>query len=47
VKCAALGSGARRESRQIVHFRQQGEVEEQELEYLHLDFDCTEVGKGT
>jgi hypothetical protein len=42
---AALGSGTGRQSRQIVQFRQQGagEVEEQELEYLHLDFDCTEV----
>jgi hypothetical protein len=28
-----------------VQFRQQGagEVEEQELEYIHLDYDCTEV----
>jgi hypothetical protein len=45
VTCAALGSGAGRQSRQIVQFRQQGagEVEEQELEYLHLDYDCTEV----
>jgi hypothetical protein len=45
VICAAVGSGAGRQSRQIVQFRQQGagEVEEQELEYLHLDYDCTEV----
>jgi hypothetical protein len=45
VTCAAIGSGAGRQSRQIVQFRQQGagEVEEQELEYIHLDYDCTEV----
>uniref|UniRef100_A0A383WG92 Uncharacterized protein n=1 Tax=Tetradesmus obliquus TaxID=3088 RepID=A0A383WG92_TETOB len=38
-------SGSGRQSRQIVQFRQQGavEVEEQELEYLHLEFDCTEL----
>ncbi|KAF6262514.1 hypothetical protein COO60DRAFT_613137 [Scenedesmus sp. NREL 46B-D3] len=45
VVCAAAGSSSNRQSRQIVQFRQQGagEVEEQELEYLRLDFDCTEL----
>eukprot|EP00882_Tetradesmus_deserticola_P023043 GHRQ01025074.1.p1 GENE.GHRQ01025074.1~~GHRQ01025074.1.p1 ORF type:complete len:372 (+),score=123.53 GHRQ01025074.1:139-1254(+) len=45
VLCTALGSSAGREPRHITQFRQQGavEVEEQELEYLHLDYDCTEL----
>lgn len=43
VRLASYKQDSRRASKQVVHFKQAGGDVEEELEYIHLDFDCLEV----